>query len=66
MTKKMEWIKVFDVLPIDGKSCVVTDGEHIGYIIFNESPMFYGDFNSANITHYMYPDLPIEIKGEKP
>ena len=54
----MAWIGKFDVLPIDGKSCVVTDGKHIGYIIFNAGPTFYGNFDSADITHYMYPESP--------
>lgn len=52
-----EWIEKFETLPLDGKNCVVTDGEHIGYIIFNGGgPMFYGDFDSEDITHYMYPE----------
>ena len=58
----MEWTDKFDVLPIDGKSCVVTDGKRIGYIIFNGGPIFYGDFDSADITHYMYPDSPENMK----
>lgn len=69
----MQWIDKFDILPIDGKSCVVTDGKNIGYIIFNAGPIFYGSFDSAAITHYMYPDSPAvqrwkenKIKGEEP
>ena len=54
-----EWVGKFDVLPMDGKSCVVTDGKHIGYIIFDSGvPVFFGKFDSAKITHYMYPESP--------
>ena len=69
----MKWIDKFETLPIDGKNCVVTDGKHIGYIIFSLGPRFFGDFDSANITHYMYPDSPAVQrwkenvnKGEEP
>jgi len=58
--EKNKWIGKFDVLPLDGKSCVVTDGKHIGYIIFSgegSGPRFYGDFDSADLTHYMYPEV---------
>ena len=60
-----EWIGKFDVLPLDGKSCVVIDGKHIGYIIFNDSPRFYGDFDSDDITHYMYPEVPHHLQMDK-
>ena len=52
----LDWIGKFDTLPIDGKNRVVTDGEKIGYIIFNGgAPEFFGDFESSEITHYGYP-----------